>query len=94
MAKNVLILYCGGWGYGGTALRLSDAIESKFAGVNVDCQPDYDGPGGRIDVIIIGSNQDRKKVWTGSRAQAYNDIDKILKIVGENIKWFKNWTVQ
>lgn len=56
MAKNVLILYCGGWGYGSTALRLLDAIESKFTGVNVDCQPDYDGPGGRIDVIIIVSN--------------------------------------
>lgn len=89
MSKSIMILYCGGWGYGGTAWSLMDAIQSKYPGVNIDCQPDYDGPGGRIDVIISDKDKKAVKIWSGSRAQVNQDLGKILTLVGSNIKWSK-----
>lgn len=48
-----MVLYCGGWGYGAIAWKIMDAIQSKFPHVKIDCLPDYDGPAGRIEVIVF-----------------------------------------
>ena len=35
---KIYIEYCGGWGFGGPALRLKKAIVAALPGVEIDCE--------------------------------------------------------
>lgn len=35
---KIYIEYCGGWGYGGPALRLKKSLIAAFPNVEIDCQ--------------------------------------------------------
>ncbi len=51
---------------------------AKFPHIIIDCQPDYDSTAGRIDVILVDSESNKLNIWSGSRSEAFNDVDKIL----------------
>lgn len=86
-----MIEYCGGWGYGAVAWRLMDSIQLKYPTVKIDIRPDYDGPPGRITIFLLEKEGEKKKIWYGTRSQAQNDVDNILKVVGSNIEWNINF---
>lgn len=58
-----------------------EAIQSEYSGIRIDVEPDYEGPPGRISIIIKEKDGKGKTVWTGTRSQSQNDLPKILKIV-------------
>ena len=85
MPKIIDIEYCGGWGYGGPALRLKKIIEAAFAGVEISCHS-ASTMTSKIEVAWI-DNGTKSIVWSKGKADTEKNHQEIVKLLKE----FKNW---
>lgn len=78
---KIYIEYCGGWGYGGPALRLKKSIAAAFPNVDIECQS-ADGTTSKIEVFLIeGAN--KKLVWSKGKADTENGHNEIIKLLNQ-----------
>ena len=85
MGKKIDIEYCGGWGYGGPAMRLKKAIQAAFPDVEIDCHS-ASGMTSKIEVSWIdGAN--KQIIWSKGKADTENGHVAIIA----NLK-ISNWS--
>ena len=82
MSKVLDIEYCGGWGYGGSAMRLKQALAERFPGVEVNCH----SASSRTRKIEVAWIIDGKKniVWSKDREETNEEHAKIYKLLKES----------
>ena len=66
MVKTIDIEYCGGWGYGGPAKRLSEAIKKSLPDVTINCHS-ASGMTSKIEVAWIDGGQ-KNIIWSKGKA--------------------------
>ena len=66
MSKVIDIEYCGGWGYGGPALRLKKALAVKFPDVEIN-NHSAKGLTGKVEVAWIKDGQ-KQIIWSKGKA--------------------------
>lgn len=70
MSKVIDIEYCGGWGYGGPAMRLKKSLTEAYPDVEINCHSAKDLTS-KIEVAWIeGGN--KQIVWSKGRADTEN----------------------
>lgn len=76
---KIYIEYCGGWGFGGPALRLKKSLIQEFTNVDIECQSAYDVTS-KIEVYWIeGIN--KKLIWSKGKADTENNHAEIIKLL-------------
>lgn len=89
---KIYIEYCGGWGFGGPALRLKKALMAAFPNVEIDCQS-ADGWTNKVEVYWI-EGATKKLYWSKGKADTengHNEIITLLKSAWWNRKERWNW---
>lgn len=87
MSNKIDIEYCGGWGYGGPALKLKKAIAAKFPDVEIN-NHSAKGTTGKIEVGWIINGQ-KKIVWSDGRAKTEESHNAIIDLL-KNSQWHRN----
>ena len=84
MVKFIDIEYCGGWGYGGPALRLKKVLQEAFPDVEINCH----SAGGMTRLIevswIDGGN--KQTVWSKGKADTESNHAEIAALLKQT-----NW---
>ena len=76
MSKVIDIEYCGGWGYGGPAMRLKKSLAEAYPDVEINCHS-AQGMTSKIEVAWI-SNGDKQIVWSKGKADTENGHQQIV----------------
>ena len=76
---KIYIEYCGGWGYGGPALRLKKSLMAAFPNVEIDCES-ADGTTSKIEVFWI-EGVNKKMIWSKGKADTENGHNEIIKLL-------------
>lgn len=90
---KIYIEYCGGWGYGGPALRLKKALLAAFPGVEIECES-ADETTSRIEVYWIeGAN--KKMIWSKGKAETDNEKghNEIISLLKQWVNLSPNWNM-
>ena len=85
MPKIIDIEYCGGWGYGGPALRLKKKILESYPDIEINCHS-ASTMTSKIEVAWI-DNGNKNIVWSKGRADTENGHDQIIANLKES-QWF------
>lgn len=85
MVKHIDIEYCGGWGYGGPANRVKNAIQAAFPDLKIVTHS-ANGMTSKIDVAWIEDSGNKTLVWTGGKAAAEGGHAQIIALIKAQ-KW-------
>lgn len=87
MVKVIDIEYCGGWGYGGPALRLKKSLQAAFPNHEINTHSAH-GLTGKIEVAWIeGGN--KKIVWSKGKADTESKHETIIDNL-KSAQWFSS----
>lgn len=85
MSKKIEIIYCGGWGYGGAALRLKQTLAGVFKGVPIECYSAKKMTR-KVEVSWIKDGK-KERVWGKVKADTEGGHAEIVALLKAHESW-------